>query len=439
MEIRTKPMPHDVEAEQAVLGSMFFGTDAVLQAMESLVGDDFYAPVHRTIYQSMTELFSQGSPMDIITLKAKLEEKSLLETIGGMDYVLSLASSMSTWANMKHHIKIVENKSMLRKFIKATASISAKCYEQSHSVEEIAGAVESEIFPILISRNTGFVSPAEWATSVVLQFEELSKSKDKISGLETGFTDFDSETSGLQPGNLIIIAARPSMGKSTLAVNIAHFVTSRRNIPVAFFSLEMKAADLDSRLFSGETRIDSQKLRSGDLKEEDWIKIIDSTDSLSTASLYIYDSSNVNISKIRSMCRKLKLEKGLGLIIVDYLQLMSVTGRTGNREQEIAQISRNLRALAGELNVPVIALSQLNRGLESRSDKRPMLADLRESGALEQDADMVVFLHRKGYYNPQTENPNSVELIIKKQRNGATGTVHLTWLPQYTKFEDAEY
>ena len=439
MDIQTKSMPHDLEAEQAVLGSMFFGADAVLETIEVLRSDDFYAPIHRTVYDAMTELFSQNSPIDIITLKAKLEEKSLMETIGGMDYILSLASSMSTWANLKHHIKIVENKSMLRKLIRAAASISSKSYEQSHSVENIIDEAEKEIFSILTSRNTGFVHVRDAMAEAVERLEKLSKNNDKITGLETKFADFDRKTAGLQSGDLIIIAARPSMGKTALALNIAQSVALDKGVPVAVFSLEMNKVQLVNRMLSAHALMDAQKIRTGDLHEDDWEKIVDSIGFISGAPIYIDDSPNVSSAEIRSKCRRLKLEKGLGLVLVDYLQLMSSSGRIESRQQEISQISRNLKALARELNVPVIALSQLSRALESRSDKRPMLSDLRESGAIEQDADVVAFLYRDVYYNPETEYPGAAELIIAKQRNGPTGTVNLTWFAQYTKFEDAEY
>ena len=440
MEIQAKPLPHDIEAEQAVLGSLFFGQDAIMEAAEKLNENDFYAPAHKIIYAAIIELFSKNTAVDIVTLKSYLDEQNQTESIGGKDYIVALASSVSTWANLSDHITIVVKKSLLRKLIKTSNTISSKSYEETEAIESILDYAEKEIFSIASQRSQeDFAHVKEVLVTAVQKLEELTKNKGKITGVETGFSDLDRKTQGLQPQDFILIAARPSMGKTAFALNVAQHAAVNKNVPTAIFSLEMSREQLVNRMIAAEAMLDSQKLRSGDLEEEDWIKIVHAISAISAAPIYINDTPGITALEIKTKCRKLKLEKGLGLIFIDYLQLMSGGGRTESRQQEISEISRSLKALARELNVPVIALSQLSRAVEARADKRPMLSDLRESGAIEQDADVVTFLYRDEYYNPQTDKPGQAELIIAKQRNGPTGTVDLTWLSKYTKFANSSY
>lgn len=439
MEIQSRVLPHDIEAEQAVLGSMFFGADAIITAYESIRGDDFYRPNHKIIFEAMIELFTKNTPVDIITLKGTLDDKKLTESIGGKEYLVMLASSVSTWANISHYLKIVQNKSILRKLIKAANDITFQSYEGKDSIESIIDSAEQGIFNIIQDRNSqDFTHIHDVLVNSIQKIEEVSKLKGSITGIPTGFIDFDNKTAGLQPSDLILIAARPSMGKTAFALNIAQHAAIRKGIPTAIFSLEMNKEQMVNRLISSEAMLDAQKIRTGELATEDWSKIARSIGPLSDAPLYINDTPGISIMELRAKCRKLKLEKGLGLILIDYLQLMSGSGRSESRQQEISEISRSLKALAREIDAPVIALSQLSRAVESRADRRPMLSDLRESGAIEQDADVVAFLYRDEYYHPDTEKKNQAEVIIAKQRNGPTGTVDLMWLGAYTRFANMQ-
>ncbi len=431
--------PNDNEAEQAVLSSMLFDREAVSTAYESLKGSDFYQPANGVIFDAMVALFMQNEPVDAVTLKNKLAEQGVLDQIGGVAAITALAGGYYTSAHIKHYAKIIEQKSLLRKLIKAAATISNESYEGQNSVEAILEHAETSIFDIAQNRNTQmFVHIHDILVESVNKIEQVYLSKAKLTGLATGFTDFDYKTTGLQPSDLILIAARPSMGKTAFALNIAQHVALRLQKSTAIFSLEMSKEQLVNRLLCAEAMLDAQKLRSGNLEDEDWEKIIEAMAPLSQAPLYIDDTPGISVTEMRAKCRRLKLEKGLDLILIDYLQLMSGSARTDSRQQEISDISRGLKALAREMNVPVIALSQLSRAAEKRADHRPMLSDLRESGAIEQDADLVTFLYRDEYYNPDTDQKNMAELIIAKQRNGPTGTVMLTWLGQYTKFVSAE-
>lgn len=432
--------PHDQDAEQAVLGCMLFDSDGIVTAFETLVGDDFYRPDHKAIFEAIVELYTVGIPVDIITLKNKLEEKAIFEKIGGMEYITNLAGLISTSVKAKYYVKIVKEKSILRKLIQASGEISAMSYEATENVDEIINKAEKKIFNIIQNRQTSDFSPIHTVlVSAIEKIEEIFYSKNRVTGVETGFIDFDNKTAGLQPSDLILIAARPSMGKTAFALNIAQYASVNKSLSTAIFSLEMSKEQLVNRLLCSQAMIDAQKLRTGSLEQNDWNDIAHAMGQLSEAPIYIDDTPGITAMELRAKCRKLKLEKGLDLIVIDYLQLMSgSSGRNDSRQQEISEISRSLKAIAREMNAPVIALSQLSRACEARADHRPMLSDLRESGAIEQDADVVVFLYRDEYYNPETEKKNQAEVIIAKQRNGPTGTVDLAWLGAYTKFANIE-
>ncbi|NLK96751.1 replicative DNA helicase [Defluviitalea saccharophila] len=431
--------PHNIEAEQSVLGSMIIDREAIASAAEILRGDDFYRPDHKMIFEACIELFNQGAPVDLVTLKSRIEEKGLLEQIGGIAYLSELASSVPTSAHIKQYAKIVESKSILRRLIKASQDIMGLSYEAKEDVNTILNQAEQSIFHILQNKHTeDFSSMREVLLSAFEKIEQIYRNQGKVTGLSTGFIDLDYKTAGLQPSDLILVAARPSMGKTAFALNIAQHAAVREKVPIAVFSLEMSKEQLVNRMLCAEAMIDAQKLRTGAMNQEDWVKIARAMGTLAEAPIYIDDTPGISVMEMRAKCRRLKLEKGLGLILIDYLQLMSGSGKSDSRQQEISEISRSLKALAREMEAPVIALSQLSRACETRADHRPMLSDLRESGAIEQDADVVMFLYRDEYYHPDTEKKNQAEVIIAKQRNGPTGTVDLVWLGQYTKFANMQ-
>jgi len=428
-------LPHDYDAEQAVLSCMLYDSDGIVTAYEALTGDDFYGTNNKIIFEAIVELYIRDIPVDIITLKNKLNEKGKFEKVGGMDYIVSISCIVSTSVQTKYYVKIVYEKSVLRKLIKMSAKISTLSYEGKEKVDEIIDFAEKGIFNIIQNRRSNdFFHINEVLVHSIDKIEEINNSNIKITGLETGFSDFDNKTAGLQPSDLILIAARPSMGKSAFALNIAQFVAVKKNVSTAIFSLEMSKEQVANRLLCSQALLDSQKLRTGGLEQEDWSKIAYAIGELSEAPIYIDDTPSITVTELRAKCRKLKIEKELGLIIVDYLQLMNANKRADSRQQEISEISRSLKAVAREMEAPLIALSQLSRACELRSDHRPMLSDLRESGAIEQDADVVCFLYREDYYDKTSEKQNQAEIIIAKQRNGPTGTVELAWLGKYTKF-----
>ena len=430
-----KVPPHDAEAETAVLSSMFIDKEAVSTAIEVLSADDFYRPDNKAVFECCCELYSSGSPIDVITVKNKLEEKGVFEQLGGIGFVAKIASSVGSSVNVKHYAEIVKDKSTLRQLIKTCNDVSNQCYEGKADINAVIDQAEKGIFNVSEGRNTGDGRHIrDIAVSAFEKIEDIYKNKGKLTGVPTGFVDFDAKTAGLQKSDLILLAARPSMGKTAFALNIAQNAAVRHNVPVAIFSLEMSEEQLVNRMLCSEAMIDAQKLRTGELEDDDWPKLIQALGPLSRSEIYIFDTPGASPMDVRSKCRKLKMEKGLGLILIDYLQLMNGDGKNDSRQQEISAISRALKGVARELQVPVIALSQLSRACEQRSDHRPMLSDLRESGAIEQDADVVAFLYRDEYYFPDTEAKNQAELIIAKQRNGPTGTVNLAWLGQYTKF-----
>ena len=432
--IRTAP-PNDATAEQAVLGSMFLDREAASLALEVLKGDDFYRPDHRMVFEAAEELFRAGAPIDIVTVKNKLEEKGQFEQIGGLPFLATISTAVGSSVNVRHYASIVEEKSVLRRLIRTAGDISQRSYDGKEDVNAIMDSAEKSIFDIMQGRHSEeFHHVRDIAVSAIEKIEDVYRNKGKLTGVPTGFADFDAKTAGLQKSDLVLLAARPSMGKTAFALNIIQNAAIRHNVPTAVFSLEMSREQLYNRMLCSEAMLDAQKLRTGELDDNDWVELIRASGPLSEAPIFIDDTPGVTPMEVRSKCRRLKIEKGLGLIVIDYLQLMSGNGRTDSRQQEISEISRSLKAIAREMEAPVIALSQLSRACEQRADHRPMLSDLRESGAIEQDADVVAFLYRDEYYFPDTEKKNQAELIIAKQRNGPTGTVDLAWMGQYTKF-----
>ena len=430
-------MPHSIEAEQSVVGAMLMDKDAILTAAEIVSGQDFYQTAYGVIFDSMVELFNEGKPVDLVTLQERLKEKDVPPEIASLEFVRDLVSAVPTSANVKYYAQIVADKSMLRKLIKLNDEISNTCYAGKESLETILETTEKSMFQLLQQRNTGeYVPIRQVVLNALDKIEKASKSKGTVTGIPTGFIDLDYKLSGLQPSDLILVAARPSMGKTAFVLNIAQYVAFKKDRATAIFSLEMSKEQLVNRLFSLESQVDAQALRTGNMKDSDWEKLIEGAGIIGKSKLIIDDTPGISVSELRSKCRKYKLEHGLDLIIIDYLQLMtgSVGKRSESRQQEISEISRSLKGLARELNVPVIALSQLSRAVESRPDKRPLLSDLRESGAIEQDADVVMFIYRDEYYNKDSEYKKQAEIIIAKQRNGPVGTVHLAWLGEYTKF-----
>lgn len=434
-EIFQNVPPHDDAAELAVLGAMFLDREAASLALEMLTGEDFYRPDHRQVFEAAEELYHSGVPIDMITVKNKLEEKQVFDQIGGLPFLANISTSVGSSANMRHYAAIVEEKSVLRRLIRTANNISQMSYEGKTDVNAIMDTAEKGIFDIMQNRHSDqFHHIRDIAVDSIEKIEDIYRSKGKLTGVPTGFVDFDQKTAGLQKSDLILLAARPSMGKTAFALNIIQNAAIRSNVPTAVFSLEMSREQLVNRMLCSEAMLDAQRLRTGELTDSDWADLIQAMGPLSQAPIYIDDTPGVTPMEVRSKCRRLKVEKGLGLIVIDYLQLMSGNSRNDSRQQEISEISRSLKAIAREMEAPVIALSQLSRACEQRADHRPMLSDLRESGAIEQDADVVAFLYRDEYYFPDTEKKNQAELIIAKQRNGPTGTVDLTWMGQYTKF-----
>ena len=434
-----KVPPHNLEAEQSVIGSMIMDKEAIIIAAEIITKEDFYDQRFAVLYEAMIELLSEGSPTDLITLQNKLKEKDVANNVSSLEFIRDLVASVPTSANIRYYANIVKEKSLLRQLIRVTEGITNESYLDKNSTDEILDKAEKEVFDILQKRNTGDVATIKDVVVESLEgIEAAARNKGSVTGVPTGFYDLDYKTAGLQPSDLILVAARPSMGKTALALNIAEHVVLKENIPTAIFSLEMSKDQLVKRLMSMHSRVDSQAIRTGDLTDDEWVDLVESARIIGNSNLVIDDTAGISVSELRSKCRKLKLENNLGLVIIDYLQLMSGSRRAESRQQEISEISRSLKALAREIDAPVVALSQLSRAVEQRPDKRPMLSDLRESGAIEQDADIVMFIYRDEYYNHDTEEKGISEIIIGKQRNGPTGTVKLAWQPQYTKFANLE-
>ena len=438
-QLKQRIPPNSMEAEQSVLGSMLLDKEAVAAAAEVLHGEDFYSDAHREIYEAILDIYDRGMPVDLVTLAEALRQRGTLESVGGGTYISDLSMSVPSTANVRYYVRIVEEKAVLRRLIAASGDIMQESYAASEDLDIIIDHAEKKIFDISQRKNDQNFEPIKTILlDTYSRIEELTKNKGKIVGVATGFRDFDLRTSGLNPSDFVLIAGRPSMGKTSFALNIAQYAAVHSKVPVAIFSLEMSKDQLVQRMLSCQAHIELQKIRTGDLTEEDWIKLVHAATPLSQAPIFIDDTPAISAMEIRSKARRLKLEHGLGMIVIDYLQLMSGRGNIESRQQEVSDISRSLKALARELEVPVVTLSQLSRGPEARQDHRPMLSDLRESGAIEQDADLVVFLYRDEYYNPDSEKQNIAEAIIAKQRNGPTGTVELVWLGEYTQFASYE-
>ena len=436
-----KVPPHDVEAEQAVIGSMLTDMEAVISSIEVLKPEDFYREDNKLIYTAMVNLYSRSEPIDLITVKSELESMGKFDQVGGIEYLAELPEKVPTTANASKYIKIVEEKSTLRRLIKTANEIIELGYDPTEDLEDIMEGAEKKIFNLMQDKNQkGYTAIKDVLVDSFTNLEELYNRKQHITGVPTGFIDLDYRTAGLHGSEFILIAARPAMGKSAFVLNIAANAALKANVPVAIFSLEMSKEQMVNRMLCSEAMVDSNKVRTGKLEEEDWAKLAEAIGPLSEAGIYIDDTPGISITEIRARCRKLKLEKDIGLVIIDYLQLVQGSSKRalGSREQEIAEISRSLKILAKELDVPVIALSQLSRAVEQRPDHRPMLSDLRESGSIEQDADIVMFLYRDDYYNEDSEKKDIAEVIIAKQRSGSTGTVDLRWMGSYTKFVNLE-
>lgn len=428
-------LPHDYEAERGVIMSIICDSDSAIYTFENLKSDDFYNNDYKIIFDASCELASDNQRIDFVMLNNKLKEKNLLSKIGGTQTLKNLCSEFITSANLREYVKIIKDKSLLRKIIKISSNIVLASYKSQKPAELILSYAEKSIFNIIQAKSSNdFAQLREVLLDVINRIEKISKSPEKIIGLSTGFIDFDYRTSGLQNSDLILIAARPSMGKTAFALNIAENIALNQNKGVAIFSLEMSKFQLANRLLCSNAKMDAQKLRTGDLSQKDWSLITESLGNLSQAKIYIDDTPGISVAQLRSKARKLKLEKDISLVIIDYLQLMSGNLKNESRQQEISEISRGLKSIARELDIPIIALSQLSRACEARADHRPMLSDLRESGAIEQDADLVAFLYRDEYYNPESAKKNVAELIIAKQRNGPTGTIELLWDGFCTRF-----
>ena len=439
MELGKIP-PNDVESEQAVIGSMLTDKEAVSAAIEVLKPEDFYREDNRTIFEAILNLYGRSEPIDIITLKSELSSMGKFEAVGGLEYIAELPDKVPTTANVEQYIKIVEEKSVLRNLIKTANEIITLGYDQTQEVDGIIDGAEKKIFEVMQKKNQkGYTPIKDILVETFTELEQLYNQKQRITGIPTGFSDLDFRTSGLHNSDLILVAARPAMGKSAFALNIATNAAVRAKVPVAIFSLEMSKEQMTSRILCSEAMVDSNKVRTGKIDDEEWSKLAAASGELSEANIYIDDTPGISIMEIRAKCRKMKIEKNIGLVVIDYLQLVQGSGkRGGSREQEIAEISRSLKILAKEINVPVIALSQLSRAPEQRPDHRPMLSELRESGSIEQDADIVMFLYRDDYYNEDSEKKNIAEVILAKHRAGSTGTVELLWLGNYTKFANID-
>ncbi|MCI8416693.1 MAG: replicative DNA helicase [Lachnospiraceae bacterium] len=431
-------MPHSGEAEKSVIAAMIMDRDAIMAAGELLSGEDFYLSQYGVIFEAMVELFNEDKPVDLVMLQERLRAKEVPPEISSMEFVRELLDSASVFENVRYYINIVSEKATLRRLIRLNNEISNLCYEGKEPLKAVLEQTEKRVFELVQRRSGGeFVPIKQVVLNALQKIEAASRTKGNVTGLATGFKDLDYQTAGLQPSDLILIAARPSMGKTAFALNIAQYMAFRSNLTVAIFSLEMSKEQLVNRLLSMESGVDAQKLRSGNLGDSDWERLVEGAEGVAQSHMIIDDTPGITLAELRSKCRKYKLENNLQIVMIDYLQLMSGSGRgSDSRQQEISDISRGLKSLARELNVPVVALSQLSRAVEQRPDHRPMLSDLRESGAIEQDADVVMFIYRDAYYNRDSEDKDLAEIIVAKQRNGPIGPVNLLWMPEFTTFKN---
>ena len=432
-------MPHSLDAEQSVIGSMLMDRQAIVVASELVMKEDFYNQQYGLMYEVMLELFNEGQPVDPITTVTRLKEKGAPEHIVSTEFIMETINAVPTSANVKYYATIVAEKSLERKLIRVTEDIANQCYIGEKPLDEIMGDTEKRIFDLLQNRATGeYVPIKQVVMNALRKIERASQNTGSVTGIATGFIDLDYRTSGLQPSDLVLLAARPSMGKTAIVLNIAQHIAVKEKKTTAIFSLEMSKEQLVNRFLSAESRVDAQTLRNGNLNSDEWERLVEGAGVIGESRLIIDDTPGISVNELRSKCRKYKLEHDLSIVIIDYLQLMTGSGKSESRQQEISDISRSLKALARELSVPVVALSQLSRAVEQRPDHRPMLSDLRESGAIEQDADVVMFLYRDEYYNKDSPDKGIAELIIAKQRNGPTGTVHLAWIGEHTRFANLE-
>lgn len=431
-------MPYAIEAEQSVLGSILLDKDLIIVVIDIVSKEDFYSDQNAEIYDSMLTLFKNSEPIDLITIVNELRKRSLLEKVGGIPYITSLSSAPDFTSHITKYAAIVKEKSILRKLIRTSTDLMQKSYEQSMQIQDILDFAEKSIFDIAQEKDQrGLVKIENVLADSFEILQDLYMRKDKMTGITTGFIDLDRKINGLQKTDLILIAARPAMGKTAFSLNIAQNAAMKGNASVAIFNLEMSKEQLIQRMISSTSHVELNKLKNGNIEDDEWPKITTGMGILQNTKIYIDDSPGITAVELRSKCRRLKVEKGLDLVLIDYLQLMEGDGRTESRQQEISKISRSLKILAKELECPVIALSQLSRAVEQRSEHRPMLSDLRESGAIEQDADLVMFLYRDDYYNPDSDQKNITEVIIAKHRHGEIGTIPLTWFGQYQLFKDA--
>ncbi len=432
-----RTMPFSREAEQSVLGAMLLDMQCIPDVMNLCKADDFYIDRHKELYLAVIDLYNMGKPIDIVTIKEQLILRGSFDSVGGLAFVMETMNVVPTTRNAKHYAQIVAEKAVFRQLIKVSERVSEQCYRGDEDIGTILGQTEQSIIDISQERTSkGPVHIRTYLGQSVEKLAELSENDEEVTGISTGFIDVDRRTAGLHGSELILIAARPGMGKTSFALNIAQNAAIESGTTVAIFNLEMPGIQLANRMLSSEAMVNSESLKKGNIKDEEWEKIGEAVDVLSRANIYIDDTSSITVSEICARCRKLKLEKNLGMVVIDYIQLISSKGGDGNRQQEVAEISRSLKILSKDLNIPVIALSQLNRSVEKRDVKEPALSDLRESGSIEQDADMVMFLYREGYYNEEAEEPNKTKCIFAKHRNGETGYEHLTWLGEYTKFSN---
>ena len=433
-------LPHSIEAEQSVIGSMLMDRDAIVEVADILTKDDFYYSQYGLIFAAMVELYNEGKPVDLVTVSNKLKEMGAPENVSSMDYIGETVAVVDYSGRAKSYAEIVQDKAILRQMIRFTEETTQECYSGRTKVTDILDRSEKAIFDISQhkSSSTDFVPMKDVALQVLDTIEQNARRKSKVTGVATGFIDLDEKLSGLHGSELILIAARPAMGKTAFALNIAQHAAMKGGVPTAIFSLEMSKEQLATRLIAMDSMVDSQSIRTGQIMDGDWDKLIDSTHRVGSTPMFIDDTPGITVSELRSKCRKLKQTQNLGLIVIDYLQLMNGSGKKESRQQEISEISRSLKKLARELDVPVIALSQLNRAADAREDHKPVMSDLRESGAIEQDADVIMFIYRDDYYNKESEKPGIAEIIIAKQRNGSTGPIELVWLGKYTKFANKE-